>query len=245
MKPLVSIITVCYNSEKTLAKTIESVLNQTYDSVEYLIVDGKSTDQTVRIAESYNQRFRQKGYVYKIISERDKGIYDAMNKGIQIATGELVGIINSDDWYEVNALEQVVKCYMETAFDMFYADIRIHKNGTQIIKHSRLRNYVVSRDWNHPTTFLKRTVYDKFQYKLESIHDDWDLYLRIRNAGYHIEIRNEVLANFSFGGVSNERSLKKSISRGKARYKIYRNNGYSRFYMIECFLIETVKFIVT
>lgn len=245
MKPLISIITVCYNSEKTLAKTIESVLQQTYEAVEYIIVDGNSSDHTVEIAESYVEKFQNRGYQYRILSEQDKGIYDAMNKGIHMATGELVGIINSDDWYEPIALEKVADCYLETAFDMFYADIRIHKKNKQVIKHSRMRKLVVSRDWNHPTTFIKRSVYDQYQYKLESIHDDWDLYLRIRKAGYHIEIRNEVLANFQFGGVSNERSLRKSYIRGKARYKIYRNNGYSRLYLLECLFIEAVKFLIS
>ena len=87
-----------------------------------------------------------------------------------------------------------------------------------MIKHSRLRAPAVSRDWNHPTTFITRKVYDRYQYKLESLHDDWDLVLKIRRGGYRIVVLNEVLANFRYGGVSNERSLKKSFERGRGRY---------------------------
>ena len=102
---LVSIVTVCYNSEKTIRKTIESVLAQTYGQVEYIIVDGASTDNTVAVAREYEEQFRQKGYTYRIVSEKDRGIYDAMNKGLALASGELIGIINSDDWYEPDAVK--------------------------------------------------------------------------------------------------------------------------------------------
>ena len=98
---LVTVITPCFNSEKTIRKTIESVLNQTYHNIEYLIIDGASTDKTVEIAKSYEQAF---GGRMKIYSEPDKGIYDAMNKGIRLAGGELVGIVNSDDYYETDAV---------------------------------------------------------------------------------------------------------------------------------------------
>ena len=243
--PLISVITVCFNSEKTIRRTIESVLNQTIKELEYIIVDGASKDHTLEIAKEYERAFWEKGYDYTIISEPDKGIYDAMNKGIRASKGEITGIINSDDWYEKNALERVSLVYKEKPFDMFYADLYIWKNeNTRFIKHSRLRNPVVSRDWNHPTTFIKKEIYDKLgYYKLESLHDDWDFYLKVRNFTDKITVLNEPLANFTFGGISNKKSLKNSISRGKARYRIYLNNGYSRLYWFECVLIEAVKFI--
>jgi glycosyltransferase involved in cell wall biosynthesis len=101
----ISIITVNYNGAETLKKAIESVLEQTYDNVEYIIIDGKSDDNSIKIIASYQDLFRKKGYIYKYISEKDNGIYDAMNKGLKIATGDIIGILNSDDWYEVDALE--------------------------------------------------------------------------------------------------------------------------------------------
>ena len=124
-----------------------------------------------------------------------------MNKGIRLSHGEIVGIINSDDWYELNAVERMMDTYRKKHFDMFYADLRIvRENGRggfteMMIKHSRLRAPAVSRDWNHPTTFITRKVYDRYQYKLESLHDDWDLVLKIRRGGYRIVVLNEVLAN--------------------------------------------------
>ena len=108
MNPLISIITVCFNSSKTIRQTIESVLNQTYTNIEYILVDGKSTDNTVAIIEEYAPQFTAKGIVYRWVSEPDAGIYDAMNKGIKLATGEWIGIINSDDWYELDACENML-----------------------------------------------------------------------------------------------------------------------------------------
>lgn len=247
---LVSIITPSFNSTKTICKTIEAVGAQTYTPLQYIIVDGNSTDNTVEIAESYRDEFEKKGIEYIIVSEPDKGIYDAMNKGVRLAKGDIVGIINSDDWYEEDAIEKMVSTYNKQPFDMFYADLQIWTEDeqgclkTKMIKKSRLRKLAVSRDWNHPTTFITKKVYDTYQYKLESIHDDWDLVLRIRKAGLKIVVLNEVLANFRMGGASNEKDIKKCIARGKARYRIYRNNGYSRWYWFECVAIEAVKWLL-
>ena len=102
----VSIITVCFNSEKTIRRTIESVLYQTYPNIEYIIVDGKSTDGTVDIVKEYLPAFQKR---LRYVSERDKGIYDAMNKGIRLSAGDVIGIINSDDFYEPDAVENIVK----------------------------------------------------------------------------------------------------------------------------------------
>lgn len=238
----VSVVTVCYNSEKTIRDTIESVLNQTYSNIEYLIIDGKSADRTVEIAEEYRQAFAERGMEYIISSEKDHGIYDAMNKGTQRATGELVGILNSDDWYEKNAVERVVDTYEKTAFDMFYADIRLIKpDGSSVVKHSRYRKYATSRDWNHPTTFVKRNIYDRFHYQCKVVYDDWDFILKVRNAGCKIVVLNEVLADFRMGGASNEGGMRRALEKIKERYTIYRQNGMSRFYLIECTVHEIAK----
>lgn len=252
-QPLVSIITVAYNSEKTIRDTLESVLGQDYGKIEYIVVDGQSGDRTLGIAEEYREKFLERGFSYRIISEPDAGIYDAMNKGIRASRGDLIGIINSDDWYEPFAVSKMVEMYQKTDFDMFYANLRIvsadtRRDGTQTprgrIKRARYRWIATSRDWNHPTTFITRQVYEHYQYKLESIHDDWDLVLKIRKSGYKIVVLNQVLANFRMGGVSNKRSLRRSIQRFKARYQIYRNNGYSKWYLLECLFIETAKFLL-
>ena len=107
----VSIITICRNSAQDISKTLRSVLNQSYDNIEYIIVDGKSEDRTMEIIESYKKAFQEKGYTYRIISESDNGIYDAMYQGIDVCTGNLVGLINSGDWYESKAVSRVVEVY--------------------------------------------------------------------------------------------------------------------------------------
>lgn len=244
MEPLISIVTVSFNSEKTIRQTIESVLNQTYTNIEYNIVDGASTDRTVEIATQYKDDFDAKGIKYIITSEKDKGIYDAMNKGIARSHGEIVGLINSDDWYETDALEKVAKFYEETGFDMMYADLNIIKPSGNVVKHSRIRKYITSRDWNHPTTFITKKMYEKYQYKVKNIYDDFDLVIRITKDGNKVCILNEVLANFRFGGVSNEKSFKKAVERTKARYEVYRCNGLSRFYIFECVGHELAKYII-
>lgn len=244
-KPLITIITVCYNSKDTLDKTIESVLNQSYSDIEYIIVDGLSTDGSVDLAKRYEASFQEKGYQYRIISEEDNGMYDAMNKGIKLANGELIGIINSDDWYENQTVEYVANTYLKTNFDYFYADVRLVKqNGTSIIKKSRKDRFPSSRHWNHPTSFIPKRVYNEIGlFKNRGIHDDFDLFLRTRRSQKKIEIHNVVLANFRMGGVSNAKSIKKSVERCKDRYQCYRDNGYSIFSVFECIIMEVAKFL--
>lgn len=244
---LVSLITVCFNSEQTIRQTIESVLNQTYDKIEYIIVDGFSSDGTLGIVHEYDEKFREKGYLYRVISEKDNGIYDAMNKGIRLSTGDLIGIINSDDWYEPIAVETAVHTYREELYDMFYADINLVKaNGTVMVKHSKHDRFPTSRHWNHPTTFVTKKTYDELgTFRCVGIHDDFDFILRVRKAGKKIVIRNIVLANFRTGGASNNKTLKKCVRRCMDRYKCYINNHYSPLYFFECLAIEAAKFILS
>lgn len=243
---LVSIVTVCYCSQETIRRTIESVLNQTYSHIEYLIIDGNSSDKTVHIAESYKKLFEQRGISYHIISEKDEGIYDAMNKGIHYATGNLIGIINSDDWYEKEAIQIAVNTYCKEPYDMFYADVRlITPDGRKIIKKSKRDIWPTSRHWNHPTTFITSKTYAELGgYRNEGIHDDFDLVLRIRKANKKIVIRNILLANFCTGGASNNKSLSNCWKRCHDRYVCYRNNDYSRWYLFECIGIELAKYLI-
>ena len=115
-KPLVSIITVCFNSEKTIANTIKSIKDQTYKNIEYIIIDGKSEDRTIDIIHSYND------IISKIISEKDDGIYDAFNKGLNLYKGDLIGFVNSDDVLLPNAIEILVDYYNRYKDKDFFLD---------------------------------------------------------------------------------------------------------------------------
>lgn len=245
-KPLVSIITVSYNSEQTLAHTIESVLAQTYTNIEYWIIDGASRDCTVEIAESYRGQLEAKGIRYHIISEPDGGIYDAMNKGIRNAGGDIIGIINSDDWYEPEAVQTAVATFQKTGCDLMYADIRMHKaDGSTFVKKARTRRFQTSRDWNHPTTFVKAACYKEHPFRQLGIHDDYGFFLQMRKLGKRIVTVDKVLANFHMGGASNHKDLKAAKKRIRDRYLYcYRINGYSRWYLIECVAIEAAKFLL-
>lgn len=242
--PKFSIITVSYNSEKTIAQTIESVLNQTYPNFEYIIIDGASADKTVEIAQSYSDQFAALEVEYKIVSEKDNGIYDAMNKGIALASGDIVGIINSDDYYNTDTLYKVNAFYDDTNFDVMYGDLRIFGGKKEYIKRSSLDKKFTTRHWNHPTTFVKRSVYDKIKYACESMYDDLNFMLAVRKAGYKICVLNEVLANFRLGGVSNKKSWKECKARIKLRNKIYKNNG-CKGYKLDNFITEVGKFLLS
>lgn len=244
--PLVSIITVCYNSEKNISQAIESVLKQTYSNLEYIIIDGKSSDSTVEIAQSYTEKFAVKNIRYTIISEKDNGIYDAMNKGIKRSDGQIIGMVNSDDWYEPDIVNKVVSEYIKTNFEMLFGDVRMHRlNGKTLVKKSRLSRWITSRSWNHPTTFIARTIYNEMLYACENIYDDLDMYMRLRKEKRNIVVLNETLANFRMGGLSNKNNSLNLSERIKLRYKLYRKNGYSRVYLLECLFVEGAKYILT
>ncbi len=164
--PLISIITVCYNSEKYIKDTIESVLKQTYQNFQYIIIDGGSTDRTLEIIKKYMPKFNGK---MKWISEKDKGIYDAMNKGINLAKGDLIGIINSDDWYNSTALETIINNY-DKDVDIYYGDIYIIK---KIDNHFYIRRRngnklnlikIKASSIPHPSCFVKTSWYRKLKY---------------------------------------------------------------------------------
>ena len=246
MAETVSIVTVTYNSEKTLGITMESVLTQTYDRIEYLIIDGASADGTVSLAESYKERMEQKGICLRIVSEPDSGIYDAMNKGIQLAEGDIIGILNSNDWYEPDTVETVVKEFAQENCDLLFANIRMHKrDGSSFVKKARIRSFQTSRDWNHPTMFVRADVYKSHPFRNKGIHDDYGCYLQIAKEGYRMITLDKVLANFRMGGVSNHKSLKEAVQRIKDRYRwCYRVNGYSRWYLLECIAIEAAKMLL-
>ena len=208
-KPLVSIITVCLNSEKTIEQTIQSVINQTYSNIEYIIIDGKSTDRTLEIIDKYKDK------ISIFVSEKDKGIYDAMNKGLKLATGELIGIINSDDWYELDAVEIIVNTFMEDKnAQIFYGNINAY-NKDKFLRtrfRSSLKELHTRMAIPHPSVFITSGAYKKYGFNTEyKIGADRDLMLKLYSKNYKFKYINKIIANFRLGGYNESNPSKKII----------------------------------
>lgn len=180
----ISLITVTYNSGTTLRDTIQSVLAQTYRNVEYIVVDGLSKDNTMDIVREYEPQFEGR---MKWISEKDKGLYDAMNKGVRMATGDVVGILNSDDFFTANDVLEKVAAGFDEQTDAVYGDLHyVHPDDLQhsvryysskIFKRNLMRMGFIPA---HPTFYCRRECFDKFgYYKTDyKIAADFDLLLR-------------------------------------------------------------------
>lgn len=242
-----TVITVVYNGEKTIKKTIQSILDQSYLPFEYIVIDGKSTDQTIRILKEKQSCFLEKGIQITIISEKDSGIYNAMNKGIKIAQGDFISFLNCGDWYEEDALQNINELYNESPFDLTYGGLHyINPNGTITIKKSKLDNFPISsRHWNHPSMFLRNKIYKKYGFDEKyKAYADFNLYLSLRkDMNIKINVIDKVITNFVADGVSTDTSLKKVISRSKEKYEAYRKNGYGRIYWIESYGWELFKLV--
>lgn len=230
-----SIITVSYNSEKTIARTIQSVLSQSCRDYEYIIVDGASTDATMDIVKTYETKFEGR---LRYVSEPDRGIYDAMNKGISMAKGDIIGIVNSDDWLEDYTLEELTKSIggLNENETVMTGDIRYHYNdgSTQIISYTQKELKHYAKVWrlgvNHPATFVPRAIYEKFgvfdiNIRLQA---DSDFIDRLYHNGVPFVFINKVLSNQSDGGASTN-NFDKSLRDYK--YILSKNvpNGLYRF----------------
>lgn len=225
----VSIITITYNSQLTLIDTIDSVLKQTYKNIEYIIVDGASTDDTISIINSYNNK------ISKFVSEKDDGLYDALNKGIQLATGDIVGILHSDDFYTNEfVIENIVKTIAENNADAAYADLYyIDKSDTSKIfrkwKSGNYKHGMFLKGWMppHPTFFVKREYYQrygKFNLQLKSAAD-YELMLRfIHKHKIKLAYFPEFIIKMRVGGKSNV-SLKNRIRANNEDKKAWKING--------------------
>lgn len=223
---LVSIITVCYNSEKTVADTIRSVLNQTYNNWEHIVIDGGSKDQTINIFQSYNQSYNGR---LKLYQGPDKGIYDAMNKGISYAKGEIIGIINSDDWYASDALENIVKAYLscDNKEQIITGGLNRVRDGIVIYKQKHheitLKGLKKGMPLQHPAVFVTKDVYKRIgTFDISYPHiADYDLIWRCYADGnIKFLFVDSVVSYMREGGASDCLSWKHIKSRTIERYKL-------------------------
>ena len=200
--PLVTVITPSYNSIQTIQNTFESIKNQTYQNIEYILIDGGSTDGTIELAKRYQNDMIAN---MTIVSEADNGIYDAMNKGIHMAHGVLIGIVNSDDWYELDAVEQIVREYNGDNYQVFYGMQRNYYKDMErtifIHHHVFLREQMIT----HPTCFVTKKTYDDFGLFDTQYHSaaDYDLMLRFWESGLvKFTPLYQIISNFRMGGMS-------------------------------------------
>lgn len=212
-QPKVSIITVCFNSVKTIRDTIESVINQTYKNIEYIIIDGGSTDGTVDIIREYEP------YIAKWVCEPDNGIYDAMNKGIRMSTGEIIGIINSDDWYALDCISSVVHTFTsESKPDIVHGNIVICDEEGALLYCIKGKNDIKKEIFKrmtvfHPTMFVKKEVYENERLYNSNyvIAGDYDFLFNIIRGNYLVEYLDKELAFMRLGGISNKKYFKSAM----------------------------------
>lgn len=236
----ISLITVAYNSEKTIASTFDSVSQQNYEDLEYIVVDGGSTDKTVDIAADYSS------LISSVISEPDHGIYDAMNKGIRQSSGEIVGILNSDDFFiHDKVLEEVASCFIEDpSLDVVFGGVDFvdDDNLDSPVRRYRASNF---KPWMfyfglmppHPAAFVRKTAYDRVGlYKLGyKIAADFDFLTRLTlldRAKYRVV--NNCWVRMRTGGASTAGLRSNLISTGEMRRSLKENGLFGNLFMLMC-----------
>ena len=241
----VSIITVCYNSEQYLKSAIDSVLSQAYKDIEYIIVDGASKDGTLDIIKSYGDR------ISKVISEPDNGIYDAMNKGVKAATGDLVGILNSDDFFtDSQSVSRIVGGFAET-IDAVYADIKFvaPMDLTKIVRYYTGKHF---KNWMyrfgmmppHATVYIKRELFERLGYYKPEFKVSADIELLMRYF-YVNKINTKYidkdLVTMRTGGVSTG-SIRGKLQINKDTLKACKENGiYSNhLFMVIKYILKLI-----
>jgi glycosyltransferase involved in cell wall biosynthesis len=232
----VSVITVCYNSIDTISDTIKSVLSQTYPNIEYIIIDGGSTDGTVELIRSFGKR------ISKMVTEPDKGIYDAINKGIRLSEGDIVGVLHSDDFfYDNNVVEKIAGVFLDNDIDAVYGDIQfVNKNKT-----SGIVRYYSSKKFNtgrfkfgfmpaHPSFYARRELFEKFGYYKPDykIAADFELLIRFLYIN-KIKVRyiEMIFVSMRTGGVSNKSILSRFVI-NREIMRACKENGISTNYLL-------------
>ena len=238
--PLLSIITASFNSEKTIKNTIESVLNQTYTNIEYILIDGNSTDKTVEIIKSYEQKFKERGIYYKWISEPDKGIYDAFNKGLRMTNGDWIVFIGSDDYFKTNTIFIEMIPYLnqseEQEISYVYGKIEHINDNNELIEISgkpwelQKRRFTYTMNLGHSGCFHHKNLFEKHGNFNDSfkIAGDYEFLLReLKDSNNNALFVDKSLIVMREGGVS--ASLENRLTLVKENCKARELNGISVF----------------
>jgi len=221
------LITACYNAEAHIGRCIESVIAQNYPNLEYIIIDGGSTDQTLSVIKRYEN------YITKIVSEPDKGVYDAMNKGILLATGDVAGTLNADDFFASgDVLITIGDVFSQNATQIVFGDLDYVKFNETIFRKWRTRKYtkgIYNWGWMppHPTFYCKRSLFEELGlYKLDyGTAADYELMLRfMHKTNLNTVYINKVLVKMQCGGMSNKYPINR-VKAWKNDLKAMRNNN--------------------
>jgi len=239
-QPLVSIVTIVFNGEKYIEQAIKSVLGQSYKNIEYIIIDGGSEDNTINIIKKYEHRLAH------WVSEKDKGISDAFNKGIAKAKGEIIGILNSDDWYESGTVNDVASSMHE--YDVAYGDIQYWRDDEKSFMQKGNVEYLEKESSIlHPTVFVKRYCYEQIgifdlRYRCAM---DYDFLLRLKVHNYQFIYLPKVLTNMRWEGFSDKQWLlgRKELLAIKNHYFPGRKISNYLFFYRNALAIMTIKFI--
>ncbi len=224
----ITVITAVLNNKRTILEALESVLSQTYHNVEHIVIDGGSTDGTVEVVRSFGDK------IEKFVSEPDEGIYDALNKGLSLATGDVVGFLNSDDVYAHDrVLEKIVRAFQHENADSVYGDLNYVQRDdiTKVVRHWKSHGFSqkkLRQGWMppHPTFYLKREIYLKHgmfdtSFKIAA---DYDIILRFLGLNnISTTYVPEVLVQMRLGGVSN-RDLKSILKKSGEDYRALKKN---------------------
>jgi len=224
----ISIITSVYNNNETIEDAIKSVLYQSYENIEYVVVDGGSSDGTLDIIEKY------KDQIDVLVSEPDKGIYDGLNKGLDLATGDVVAFLHSDDLYsDENTIEHVASVFEKEDVDGVYGDLIYtpKEDTSKVLRYWKSKDFhpdLLKQGWMpaHPTFFLKKEIYNKYgKFDLSfKIAGDYDFMLRVLSAGIKVKYLPEVIYKMRVGGESNK-SLKNIILKSKEDLRVLKRNN--------------------
>jgi glycosyltransferase len=240
----ISIITITYNSAKSLPRALQSVQSQLYGDIEHVIVDGASTDGTTDLIKKYADQYKN----VRWISEPDKGIYDALNKGIRMATGDAIGFLHSDDvFYSTDSVAHIARALEEEGVQVVYGDLQ-YCNGEKVVRRWKSNDFnpcALKYGWMppHPTVYVRREVYQEVGEYDEwfRISADYDMMLRIFTAGYRSRYLPEVLVSMEVGGASNK-NTKARLSKTQEDYIVLKKNHVGAGYLtVACKQLRKVK----
>lgn len=240
----ISVITITYNSAKTLPRALESVQSQKYDDIEHIIVDGASTDGTREIVEAYAAKHKN----VRWISEKDKGIYNALNKGIHLATGDVIGFLHSDDVLKnADSIGHIAAIFADKSVEVVYGDLQ-YCRGKKVIRRwvsNAFECNSLKYGWMppHPTMYVRKEVYEQVGEYDEWFHisADYDMILRIFSAGYKSHYLPEVLVCMEVGGASNK-NTKARLSKTQEDYiALKKNHIGAGYFTVACKQLRKLK----